>query len=506
MSLIDQVLIELAPGLARARLANRAAARVLMRYDAASGSDRARSLRPVRGTADVAGAQRGRIAAVVRDMIRNTPFATRAQAVIAANVVGDGIIPKPTGGTAAARKALLKLVQRHFDTTDIDAEGRQTLYGLQRLVVSTMVEAGECLVVRRWQDRGRGLALPFQVQVIEPEYLDTMRDGTLADGQVIRDGIQFGADGQRVGYWLFAEHPGGSWRRFRQESRLVPARDVLHIYRQDRPGQQRGVSWFAPVVLTLADYADIQSAQLMRQKIAACFAAFRYTPEAEFEGVPGDDDAPDGLGSIVPGRIQNLPPGYDIKFASPPPVEGYDDLGQWTMRAAAAGLGITYESLSGDLSRVNFSSARMGRLEMDRNITAWQWQIVVPQLLQPITAWAMEALDVYRAAGLIRLSRTEDLGFDWVPPPRIIVDPAREIPAMRELVQGGYKSRQHVIRELGYDPETVLEEQIEDKKSAETAGLALDGATAPAPKVPVGLKDEMTGEGPDRKDVVDGGE
>ncbi len=483
MNLIDAVLRQIAPGRALERARHRAALDALMRYDAAAVTERTRSLRGIQTDADTAAAQRARLAAVARDMVRNTPFAVRAQQVIASNVVGDGIIPKVEGGSEADRAALLDRIRQHFDTTDIDAAGRVNLYGLQRLMVNTIVDAGEVLVRFRPRTLSDGLALPFQLEVLEPEFLDTARDGTVPGG-VVRDGIQYDLLGRRTGYWLFREHPHATgWRLRATDSRFVPADQVVHVFRQDRPGQNRGVSWFAPIALTLQDLADHQDAQLMRQKIAACFVAFRVSPDSDV--VTASDSDPAGLsGMMVPGRIQNMPPGEDIRFASPPGVQAYDEFTSAVLRSVAAGMGLTYEALAGDLSRVNFSSARMGRMEMDRNVSAWQWLMMVPQFLQPLARWTL------REAELVPNGRGAAAGLRlaWVPPTRILVDPAREIGAMVEEVQAGFASRQGVIRRLGYDPDEILAEQAEDARLAQEQNLSFTtDARAPraAPQRPV---------------------
>jgi lambda family phage portal protein len=465
MSILERAIGRLAPGLALARARNRAALSVIQaRYDIATPGNRMKSWRP-RGTdADAAGAGRMRMAHIARDMVRNTPFAERAKHMIASNVVGDGIIPKVKAETEAAREAMLRLVEEHFDTPAIDAAGRQNLYGLQRLAMHTVVEAGEVLVRRRRRDDRDGLPLPFQLQVLEPDYLDDGRDSLFPDGGMIHEGIEYDAIGRRVAYWLFPQHPGADrLARADYTSRRVPASEILHIYRQDRPGQMRGVTWFAPIALQLQDLADHQEAQLVRQKIAACFAAFRTSPEAD--SINGDDEGPQ-LSSITPGRIQNLAPGEDIRFADPPGVTGYDEFTQGVLRAVAAGLGVTYEALTGDLSRVNFSSARMGRMEMDRNVSAWQHLLLIPQMCQPIGRWAMEAMEVAQ-----KLPRGAQ-GFDWVAPHRVLVDPTREIPALAAKVRAGFASRPAVIRELGFDPERVTAEIERDM--AERPGLTFE--------------------------------
>lgn len=465
MGVIDAVLRQVAPALALKRARARAALDAVMRYDAATTGARASAWKPVRSDADAAGAQRERLAAVARDMVRNTPFAVRSQQVIASNVIGNGIIPKIVTTDPAVREQVLQIVERHFDTTDIDADGRTNLYGLQRLAVNTVVESGEVLVRRRRRFQSDGLAVPFQLQVLEPDYLDNTKNETRNDGSKILNGIEYDTIGRRVAYWLWSEHPGAGWQKsLRYESKRVAAAEVLHIYRQDRPGQNRGVSWYAPIALTLQDLADHQDAQLMRQKIAACFAAFRVTPDSE----PAGSDGPELSGGITPGRIQNLTPGEDIRFAVPPGVEGYDEFTRSVLRSVAAGMGITYEALSGDLSNVNFSSGRMGRLEMDRNVAAWQSLMVIPQMLQPVGVWAIES---WRQ---IKQNATARVRLDWVPPNRPLIDPNREITALRDKVKAGFASRSSVIRELGYDPERVMEEIAQDNETADAIGAAFD--------------------------------
>jgi lambda family phage portal protein len=493
MNLLDRVIAGLSParGLQRARA--RTALGALMNYNAATSTSRGSGLRKSASDADGATARRARLAYAARDLVRNTPFATRAQQVIANNVVGDGIIWKVNASAKAAKIATQKLLKAHFDTVAIDADGRQNLYGLQRLAMTCIVESGEVLIRRRRRERRDGLPLPFQIQILEPDFIDEAKQNLTAKGPTIRDGIEYDAIGRRTAYWLFEEHPGAARKLTASlQSRRVPASEILHLYRQDRPGQMRGVSWFAPIALRLMDLDDYDDAQLMRQKIAACFAAFTVSM-SDGGAVPGSASAdadPQGLSSIMPGRIQRLGPDEDIKFSSPPGVEGYDIFTRGVLRGAAAAMGITYEALTGDLTGVNFSSARMGRMEMDRNVSSWQWLMMVPQFLQPLAAWTMEAMEMQAGQ-----RRARDLSIDWTPPTRILVDPAREIPAMIEKIKGGLASWQQVVRELGYDPEDMLDEHSEDRKRftdlglsftsfLQAAGIQDPAAQPPAPQAP----------------------
>lgn len=466
MNFLDMLIAGWSPEAGLRRQRARSALRALMNYDAATTGRRASSWKASAADADAASVRRERVAAVARDMIRNTPLAKRAEMVIAANVVGMGIIPKVEGGTKAQSESLNALIEAHLDTTAIDADGRNTLYGLQNLAMRTIVDAGEVLIRRRFRERRDGLPLALQLQILEPDYIDTSRTGTGEGGNAIREGIEFDAIGRRVAYYLFDEHPGAAWRPLRNyASRRVKASEILHIYDQGRPGQMRGVSWFHAVALRLQDLADHQDAQLMRQKIAAAFAGFRTTEDG------GEDDG--GLAevgtTITPGTIRQLKPGESITFNRPPGVESYDEFTRAVLREVAAGLGITYEALSGDLSNVNFTSYKAGRIEMDLNIRQWQWLMLIPQMMMPVGRWIIEQWALEQG---IRPSR--GLKLTWTAPVRPLIDPAREIGALRDKVRAGFASRQGVIRELGDDPTLIFAEQVEDAALADDAELTFD--------------------------------
>jgi lambda family phage portal protein len=191
---------------------------------------------------------------------------------------------------------------------------------LQRLIIDTVVEAGEALVVRAVPPKSLNLAVPLQVKVYEPDYLNSLLSGPTSDGGVIFEGVEFDKDGRRVAYHLFTEHPGGgvTWRL--PQTRRIPAADVLHVYRVDRPGQVRGVPWCAPVMMTLWDLHDFEDAELVRQKIAACFAVFLKgaTPETNLAQQQGAHHTRSGtlIDRLEPGLIQRLPAGSS-RF--PPP-------------------------------------------------------------------------------------------------------------------------------------------------------------------------------------------
>jgi capsid protein len=148
-----------------------------------------------------------------------------------------------------------------------------------------------------------------------------------------------------------------------------------------------------------------------------------------------------------------------VVFSNPPQVNDYDVVMRLGLCAAAMGLGITYESLAGDLGRVNFSSARIGRLEMDKNIETWQTQILIGQFCAGVGRWSLEA---YR----LTTNAKRGLKMSWTAQRRAIIDPTKEIPAIIKKVEGGLSSMQREQRAMGLDPEVIAREREEDAARA----------------------------------------
>jgi lambda family phage portal protein len=328
------------------------------------------------------------------------------------------------------------------------------------------VSAGEVLVRRRWRRLDDGWAVPVQFQVLEPDYLDDTKDGPITGGGVIHQGVEYDALGRIRAYWLLREHPGG---RFKSgASRPIPARDVIHSFRLDRPGQARGIPWGAPVVLAHADFGDYEDAQRVRQKIAACWAAF-ITEEFEGPGLSNStrEEDDDLIDSFEPGMIERLLPGQSVTFAEPPGVGGYRDFSDITLHKIAAGWGISYEMLTGDLRGVNFSSGKMGRLETQRNIDRWQQLLVIPQIVEPMTHWWLEAVALTGVA-------IEGVTARHVAAKHEMIDPTREFRSERDAIRAGQRTLTEALLARGRDPEEHFREYAEDMRRLDRLGVIIE--------------------------------
>lgn len=447
-NLLDRAIAAIAPERAlhreKARLKLAAAQSARAQYDGAAHSRRTQGWRRTNkdANAELAGASLI-LAQTARDMVRNNPYAERAVSAIATDIVGTGITFEVLrNGKPDAE--LTALAKRHLESTDCDADGRDNLYGLQLLAARSVVESGQCLVRYRPRFARDGLTVPMQMQLLEADFLDHNRNGLLGGASFV-SGIEFDPIGNRKQYWLWPGHPG-SIANPGMISRPITAADVLHIYRRDRPGQQLGATWFAPVIMAMRDFADYQDAQVLRQKIAASWAIFRIGAN---DADTGDDGGPDLTDYIEPGMIEDLPDGARVEFANPPGVEGYADFSKISVRTFATGMNLPYD-IFGDLEGVNFSSGRIGRIQYHRQLDNWTWHMLIPQFCDGAARW------FFRAAQLIG-KNVDGCTMAWTPPRREMLDIATEGKAIRDMVRAGLMDPYTAIRERGENPETVLD-------------------------------------------------
>lgn len=422
-----------------------------------------------------------------RDLERNNPWARKAIQVTDTAAVGGGIVPQFHGDSKARCREIELRWADWADSTDCDAAGLNTFYGLQGLVVRTMAVAGEALVRRRRRGRGDGLPAPLQIEVLEPDHLDTDRDGPIAGSMNRRvQGIELDALNRRVAYHLYRDHPGDAHSTHKWQSVPVPAEAIAHLFRVDRPGQMRGVPWLAPAVLRLRDFDEYEDAHLLRQKIAACFVG---TVTSEVGGGPSVPAAvPDELESMEPGSWKYLRPGEEVSFSSPPAVEGLDAYAVWHLRAIAAGCGISYEALTGDLSRGNFSSARIGWLLMEQEMRSIRRRLLIPRFCARSVGWFLEALELQGV-------NTRGVWASWTPPRREMLDPLKDVKADRDEIAGGLASWSEKVRARGFDPEDLREEIAEERKEFERLGLSFAAPAGSAPaEAPKGGGQESEGE------------
>lgn len=449
------------------------------RYDGAGHGRRMRGWTPPRSGPNRSLAGIETLRARVRDTIRNDWAGAAGQRVWVSNLVGTGIIPRPKTRDPQ-RKALYQSLWEAFAGSS-DADGVLDFYGQTTLVARGFISAGECFARERPRRADDGLTVPLQIQLLESEmlpHLDADAWPGLPNGHRIRQGIELNRIGRRTAYWFYREHPGDKPGTVGNADLVrVPAAEVMHIYEPQRPGQLRGVSDFAPVLARLRGVLNMDDAVLERQMIANLFAVF-YTREAAQQAgtdpltgqpVEHDDDGTPMAG-LEPGSGMELPAGMDVKFSNPPDAgTNYGDFMRNANQGVAAGWGVPYELLTGDLRDVSDRALRVILNEFHRYCEQRQWQILIPQWCQRVrNAWARACV----LAGHIGLGDfTGACEVTWSPHAWAYLHPVQDVDAKIKEKEAGLKSRGGIIAERGDDVEEVDAERAEDAAREQRLGL-----------------------------------
>ncbi|WP_122429354.1 phage portal protein [Pseudomonas viridiflava] len=425
-----------------------------------------------------------------RAAVRNDPYAANAIDRRVSNLIGTGITPQPRTDDKALRRIFQELWEDWVDESDADQ--LTDFYGQQALIARTVEQSGECFVRLRPKRADEGFAVPLQLQCLAPEFVPHDKFETTSTGNIIRAGIEFNPMGQRVAYWCYRSHPSDMAALNAGYNMLVriPASQMLHIFEPVEPGQLRGVPRLAPVLKRLRSLDNYDDAVLFRQEVANLFAGFIRKPAADgppmldpLTGAPlqtgGDGFTP--MVALEPGTMQELLPGEEVEFSTPPDGgNNYPDFMRQQLMAAAAGAGLPYELMTGDMRGVNDRSIRVVLNEFRRRLEQLQFSVYVHQLCRPVrAAW----MDMAVLSGALELDdyakrRREYLRTRWVPQGWSYIHPVQDVQSRTMEINAGLASRSEMCLRTGTDAEIVDEENAAD--AARARGLGLNYSTLSA--------------------------
>jgi lambda family phage portal protein len=410
-----------------------------------------------------------------RALQQNVPYIAQGMRALVAQTVGTGIVPLFTGPHATVLNALWTKWAPFAD-----ADGRTNVYGQQALGYRTMEGDGEVLLRARTRRPTDGLPVPLQFQMLEIDWLDSKRNEMRGNNQVI-NGIEYDPLGRKVAYWLFTSHPGDSWVTrilgrvgFRTESRPVPAGQIIHLFNPDRPGQGRGITRLAPVIPSVRDLHLYEDAEAQRKNLETRLAvlatgdtsAMQEDPAGgSGEGEGGDVARTGDLGALPSGSILEMPQGMSFQIVEPKAAPGYVEYVKQRLHIIAAGFGVTYEMMTGDMSEVNFSSARMRQNDFRRDVEMTQWLSFIPTWCDAVCRMFVEHAYL---AGLIG---STEYGVDHTTPKWSSPNPLQDAQADLAEIAGGLASFSEKLRQRGYKPDAVFAELKTDLDKLKSLGI-----------------------------------
>jgi len=402
-----------------------------------------------------------------RALVQNVPYIWAGMDGLVAATVGEGIIPRPTG---PEKDRLSKLLKDWIKVCD--ADGRFDFFGMTKAAYWAMEQDGEVLVRKRTRRASDGLPVPLQLQLLEIDWLDSARTGTFNGNQIV-NGIEYDMLGAVAAYYLWDQHPGEiAVARGRSQSQRVPANQIIHLFNPSRPGQGRGFSRLSPVIPRVRDLQLYEDAELARKNLESRLSVLASgdmnsmdNPAAMGGGAEQQDGGVRDLGELGGGAIFGMPNGMSFTVVEPKAAPGYVEYVKFALHLIASGMGVPYHLLTGDMSAVNFSSARVRILDFRRAVSQMQWLTLIPKLLVPIYDAFVEHAYL---AGLIR---TPDKAVDFSPPKWDYVNPKQDVEADLAEIGGGLSSFSEKLRQRGYDPDVVFAELKGDIDKLKEMGI-----------------------------------
>jgi lambda family phage portal protein len=234
-----------------------------------------------------------------------------------------------------------------------------------RVLSGVRYVTGECFAVLRENKRLDQMGFPvnLDLRLYEPDQIAHPWGYANYDNPHGDDGIVCDADGDPVTYKVLRVHPGdnraltpGRW-----EADDIAAKNVLHWFQPDRPGQLRGVTPLAPSLGIFAQLRRFTSATLTAAETAAMIAGVLSSnfPTAEDAAFVRKEDQFDAI-DLVRGTLLTLPPNVQAtQFKPEQPTTNYEMFVSAKLRECGRCLNVPFGKMAGDHSRYNYSSGRL---------------------------------------------------------------------------------------------------------------------------------------------------
>lgn len=365
--------------------------------------------------------------------------------------------------------------------------------GVQRMALRSVARDGN-VFIRRLKNFGNPFG--FALQLFESDYLDINYNASLPGGNIVRMGVEFDQYRRRVAYYFFTKHPGdiGIVGQNSQHRTRYAASEITHLFARERIGQTIGMPWIVSSIKALNMLAGYEEAELVAARVGA--SKMGFIENATPEDWPGPRDGGKNVTDAEPGTFENLDPGQRFVPWDPQhPNQAYGAFVSGQLHRIGAGVGLSYHTLSGDLTQVNYSSARIGRMEDLETYKMIQGWLISDLITDVFTDFLESALLTQQiklpAAGFNKFNAP-----DWKPRRWPYVDPEKDIAAAKAAIRIGITSQRAVIAEGGGDINETFADQEADQKLAEEKGLEFPDLESDIPPVPEAQSQQEPATGP----------
>lgn len=395
----------------------------------------------------------------------------------------------------------------------IDVQRTWSFTGLVRMAVGCYFAGGEALFTCNWM-RGQGRPFSTAFQLVDCDRLSNPND--VADTRFLRNGVVLDRNAAPTSVWIREAHPGDmlrgqdiySWTN-RPIYKAWGRHHTILLRNLQRPEQTRGVADMVSVLKETRMASQFHETTLANAIANASFAATiesELPPEMAARMVGAEQDGGDmmdpakamlaaiadytrGGQNIQMGgvKIPTLFPGTKLKMLPAGTIGGVgDEFEASLLRKVAAGLGISYEELTRDFTKTNYSSFRAAANQTQRFTTNRKREVADFVANAMFRNWLEEAIDLGMIPSLApMLAKVPDLFYKplvrdalaaatWIGASRGQVDEMKETQAAVMRIKAGLSTYEIESARLGVDFREVFRQRAREKRLAETYGLDFD--------------------------------
>ena len=360
--------------------------------------------------------------------VANNSYARGIVLTLANDVVGTGPRLQMLTGDADAN--------RRIEAAFADWSAAVDLPAKLRTMRMARAQDGEAFAVLFANDAVPG-PVTLDLRLIEADQVTTpgFRGPRLA-GQPDVDGIVLDALGNPAAYHVLRTHPGSAAASPHAEFDTLPAADVLHWFRADRPGLHRGLPDILPALPLFAQLRRYTLAVIAAAESAANVAIFMKTTAP-----PGGEAAevePAATMELEPNMAVFGPEGWEpSQIRAEQPATGYGEFKREILNEIARCLNLPYNIAACNSSGYNYASGRLDHQTYFKSIRVEQSHLETAVLDRILAAWLAEAR---RAMGieLPELAGAAALG------------PVRRPPRPRRRVESRVVARRRPDAAAGY--------------------------------------------------------
>ena len=401
--------------------------------------------------------------------VANNSYARGIVSTLANDVVGTGPRLQLRGPDAAVNASVEDAFEQWSSAVGLADK--------LRVMRMARAESGEAFALL---SRNDALPGPIKLDIRLVEADQVANPYHYASGGSAVDGVEYDEFGNPTGYWVLRTHPG-AMAAVSFEADLVPAANVLHYYRPDRPGQHRGIPDITPALPLFAQLRRYTLAVIQAAETAANFAGVLHTDSP----AGGEAEAVEPLDSIELERnaILTLPGGWRLgQVDAKQPTTTYSEFKREILNEIARCVNMPFNIAACNSSTYNYASGRLDHQTYYRAIRLDQAQLATTVLDRVLRAWMREAILV---AGLIPpglRAAMESVQHEWFWPGSEHVDPLKEANAAFVRLQTNTTTLAAEYARQGKDWEAEVRQRARELALMTELGLTdVNAEQAPEP-------------------------